>query len=285
MSRTETLCMIIGDPIAHSLSPLIHNAAYEALGMEGYRYEARRVGSGALAGFMQEVRQGGIRGVSCTAPHKVAVMEYLDELDPTAATIGAVNTIVNEDGRLKGYNTDWLGVVDPLEKIAPLDGKNVALLGAGGAARSIAYGVTSKGGRLTIYNRTPGKARALAEEFGAAGKGLDDLEAIRDADIIINATSVGMSPQDGDTPLPQRYIHEGQIVFDSIYVPYQTRLLREAAAQGATVVHGTEMLLGQAFVQFKLYTGRDAPEDVMRRTLAEAIGAEEKAIAAEGRKP
>lgn len=272
MSSEQQLCLIIGDPIAHSLSPVIHNAGYRELGInDRYRYEARQVRPAELAGFMQEVRDKGIRGVSCTAPHKLAIMEYLDDIDDVARRIGAVNTVVNDGGRLKGYNTDWLGIVNPLEKLASLKGKRIALLGAGGAARSIAYGVTSKGAELTVYNRTVGKARALAEAFGGGSARLDQDVDIAGADIIINATAVGMAPRDAETPLPGDHIHSGQIVFDSIYVPYETRLLREAAARGATVIHGTEMLLGQAFVQFKLYTGYGAPEAAMRRALEKAL--------------
>ncbi len=267
------LCMIIGDPVAHSLSPPIHNAAYRELRInDRYRYEARRVRPQELAGFMSEVRSVGIRGVSCTAPHKVAIMSYLDDIDPVAKTIGAVNTVVNDDGRLKGYNTDWMGVVGPLEKLIKLKGKKVALLGAGGAARSIAYGITAKGAKLTVYNRTVGRARELADEFGAESSDLESPASIKGMDIIINATSAGMSPDDGATPLPKDFITGRQIVFDSVYVPYETRLLREASAKGAKVIHGTEMLLGQAILQFKLYTGYDAPEDAMRTALQQALG-------------
>ncbi|HEX5744170.1 MAG TPA: shikimate dehydrogenase, partial [Candidatus Saccharimonadales bacterium] len=273
MSADAKLCMIIGDPVAHSLSPAIHNAAYKALGLGGrFRYEARQVKPDQLADFMNEVRDKDIRGVSCTAPHKVAIMGHMDDIDPVAARIGAVNTVVNDKGRLKGYNTDWLGIMRSLEKITPLKGKRVALLGAGGAARSIAYGLVEKGAKVTVYNRTVEKARALAEEFGADSAGLDEVAAVKQADIIVNATSAGMSPNDGATPLPEEYISGGQIVFDSIYVPYETRLLKEAAARGARVIHGTEMLLAQAVEQFRLYTGYDAPEDVMRRALEEALG-------------
>lgn len=273
-SREPRLCLIIGDPIAHSLSPAIHNAGYRELGIEDrFRYEARRVTSEGLADFMGEVLSAGIRGVSCTAPHKVAVMGYLDEIDPTAAKIGAVNTVVNTGGRLKGYNTDWLGVIGPLEKITGLKGKKVALLGAGGAARSIAYGLADRGADITIYNRTPGKAEALARAFGGAAVSLDDparAASVKEADIIINATSVGMGSDDA-SPITKELMGPGQIIFDSIYTPYDTRLLKDAAEQGATVIHGTEMLLGQAFVQFELYTGYEAPEEAMRHALQEAL--------------
>lgn len=271
MKAGGKLCLIIGDPIAHSLSPAIHNAAYKELGLDDYHFEARRVTPDELADFMQEAHDSGVRGISCTAPHKVAIMRHLDEIDPVAARIGAVNTVINDGGKLKGYNTDWLGVVGPLEKLTPLTDRQVALLGAGGAARSIAYGVTQRGGRLTIYNRTLEKAEALARDFGADSDSLQDTDGIKAADIVINATAVGMSPDSASTPLPQEYINGQQIVFDSVYVPYETRLLREAAAQGATVIHGTEMLLYQGIEQFKLYTGYDAPEAVMRRALDEAL--------------
>lgn len=273
MSRK--LCLIIGDPVAHSLSPQIHNAAYRALGIDkDYEYSARQVKPGELAGFMDEVRSKDIRGVSCTAPHKVAIMEYLDQIDDVARRIGAVNTVVNDEGVLKGYNTDWLGIVLPLGKLTGLKGRKAVLLGAGGAARSIAYGMTDRGAQLTVYNRTASKAEELARDFGCRSASLEDpsaLEAIKIVDIIINATSVGMEPNDGDTPLPQEFLNDRQIVFDSIYVPYETRLLREAAGRGAKVIHGTEMLLQQGMAQFKLYTGYDAPEGVMRTALHEAL--------------
>jgi shikimate dehydrogenase len=265
-------CLIIGDPVAHSLSPAIHNAGYKELGIDGeYRFEARPVKPAQLADFMKELRESDIRGVSCTAPHKTAIMGYLDDIDGTAREIGAVNTVVNDGGRLKGYNTDWLGIVRPLEDMTSLKGRNVVLLGAGGAARSIAYGITRSGARLVIYNRTVEKAQEIAEAYGAESASLDDPAVIRQADIIINATSVGMAPNDSETPLPKEYIAPGQIVFDSIYHPFATRLLREAEKQGAHVIHGTEMLLHQAFEQFKLYTGYDAPEAAMRAALEKAL--------------
>jgi shikimate dehydrogenase len=265
-------CMIIGDPIAHSLSPRIHNAAYKELGIDAeYEYTARQVRPDELAAFMDEVRREGILGVSCTAPHKVAIMDYIDTIDDVAVRIGAVNTVVNESGTLRGYNTDWLGAVLPLEQLTSLQGKQVALLGAGGAARAIAYGITEKGAHLTIYNRTLNKARELAQDFGAEARSLEDPAAIRDMDIIINATSVGMEPDSSNTPLPKEYITGRQIVFDSIYVPYETRLLREAGREGAQIVHGTEMLLQQGVAQFELYTGYDAPEAAMRTALEEAL--------------
>jgi shikimate dehydrogenase len=271
------LCMTIGDPVEHSLSPLIHNAAYQALGIDGdFVYVACNVKPEALAALADGVRAMGVRGVSCTRPHKLAIMEYLDEIDAIAKTIGAVNTVVNDNGRLKGYNADWLGIVAPLEALTTLAGKQVALLGAGGAARAAAYGVTQRGAKLTIYNRTLAKAQALANEFGAQARSLDDLSEVKTMDIIMNATAVGLAPNDGETPVSQGLITDRHIVFDAVYAPLETRLLREARQQGARVIPGTEMLLHQGMEQFKLFTGREAPEAAMRAALLAALGSEEK---------
>lgn len=262
------ICMVIGDPIDHSLSPQIHNAGYEALGInDQFVYVASQVKIEHIADFLKGVKTMGIRGVSCTMPHKLIVMEYLDILDETAKTIGAVNTIVNEKGRLKGYNTDWLGVITPLEKLTSLSGKKVAVLGAGGAARAIIYGLTKKDAKVTIYNRTKEKAEALAMEFGCNVALLTDTKKLAASDIIINATSVGMKPHENQTPIDTKSIQKNQIVFDAIYTPFETKLLKEAKKHGAKTIPGIEMLLYQGIAQFELYTGKNAPEDIMRKVL------------------
>jgi shikimate dehydrogenase len=262
------ICMVIGDPVEHSLGPQKYNTVYQKLGIDDeFVYVACRVKISDVADFIKGVRAMGIRGVSCTIPHKVEVMQYLDKIDPVAEKIGAVNTIVNDNGLLTGYNTDWLGAVIPLERVTPLKGKTVALLGAGGAARAIAYGVKERGAELTIYNRTPGKAHELAEAVGAAAGSIDALGDIKGMDIIINATSVGMQPKQSETPIPKQYITAKQVVLDAVYTPVETRLLQEARQQGAQVIYGTEMLLHQGIAQFKFYTGRDVPEDMMRDVL------------------
>jgi shikimate dehydrogenase len=266
-SKTK-ICMVIGDPIEHSLGPQKYNDIYQRLGIDDqFVYVACRVKISDVADFIKGVRAMGIRGVSCTIPHKVEVMKYLDKIDPVAGKIGAVNTIVNDDGFLTGYNTDWTGAVIPLERVTPLKGKTVALIGAGGAARAIAYGVSERGAKLVIYNRTPEKANELAEAVGASSGSLDNLDDIKGMDIIINATSVGMQPNNDETPLPKQYITAKHVVLDAVYTPYETRLLRESAQQGAKVIHGTEMLLHQGLDQFKLYTGHEVPEDMMRQVL------------------
>lgn len=264
--------MVIGDPVGHSLSPLMHNAGYEKAGIaDEYVYIACHVLPERLSECVQGIRAMNVRGVSCTIPHKVSVMKYLDHIDTVAQKIGAVNTIVNDNGMLTGYNTDWLGVVVPLEKRISLKNKKVALLGAGGAARAIAYGVVQRGAELTIFNRAKDMADVLAAEFGGHAYSFDDLAMIRDVDVIINATPVGMRPLDTETPLPKESIDKHHIVFDIVYEPHETRLLREAREQGAEVIHGIEMLLHQGMAQFKLYTQHDAPEAVMREALMEQI--------------
>ncbi len=264
------ICMAIGDPIEHSLSPQMHNAGFEAAGID-YIFVASRIKVSELADFIKGIKVMGIKGISCTIPHKIEVMQYLDEVDDVAKKIGAVNTIVNTNGALKGYNTDWLGIVTPLEKITSLENKTVALLGAGGAARAAAYAVTSKGAKLTIYNRTLETAKELVDEFGGEAFPLEKLGEVKQADIIINTTSVGMHPTENQTPLPKEFITDKHIVLDAVYVPYETRFLKEAKEQGATIIHGTEMLLHQGLAQFKLYTGIDAPEEAMRNVLLKNV--------------
>jgi shikimate dehydrogenase len=259
--------MVIGDPIAHSLSPLMHNAGYQALQIDDlYVYVACHVEVKNIEDFIKGIRAMQIQGVSCTVPHKIAVMPYLDKIDDIAKKIGAVNTIVNDNGRLIGYNTDWLGVLTPLEKLTSLENKTVALLGAGGAARAAAYAVTTKGARLTIYNRTFEKAQSLALEFGGKASELDDLGNVINADIIINTTSLGLKDKN-QTPLPKNYITKNQIVFDAVYGKEETKLISEAKEQGAKTISGIEMLLHQGLAQFKLFTKHDAPEETMRKVL------------------
>lgn len=262
------LCMVVGDPIEHSLSPQMHNAGYNALRIQSdYVYVAANVKQDKIKQFVDGIRALGIRGVSCTIPHKTLVVPYLDEINETAKKIGAVNTIVNNNGHLVGYNTDWQGIVAPLEAVTTIKGKRVALLGAGGAARAVIYGITKQGGHVTIFNRTLQTAEALAQEFSCNVLPLDQREAVQNMDIIINATSIGLHPHSDQTPLPKDYILKSHVVFDAVYNPIETRLLREAKEQGATTIAGYEMLLHQGAAQFKLYTHLEAPVAIMRETL------------------
>ena len=261
-------CIIIGDPIEHSLSPVMHNAAYKKLGLDDqYIFKAERVKSGDVGKVVERARDEDIRGLSCTAPHKEEVMQYLDEIDPVAKEIGAVNTVVNNDGVLKGYNTDWLGTVIPLEKVTGLASKKVALLGAGGAARAIAYGLVKKGAKLKIYNRTADKAQELADELGCTAGSLDEIGEVKNYDIIINSTSVGMGEREDESLVPAELLSEKQIVMEAVYAPPKTKLLQDAEAKGAQIIPGMEMLLYQGVAQFELYTEEKAPEEVMREIL------------------
>lgn len=261
--------MVIGDPVTHSLSPQMHNAGYESIHIDDkYVYVACRVAVVDIENFIKGVRAMGIQGVSCTIPHKLAVMPFLDEIDEVAKKIGAVNTIVNKNGKLVGYNTDWLGILEPLKQQMDLKGKNVAILGAGGAARAAAYAVMSQNANLTIYNRTLDHAEKLAQEFNCKTASLYDYEEMKNADVIINTTAVGLHPHENETPLPKEYIAKHQIVFDVVYTSQgETKLLRDAKEQGATTISGIEMLLHQGFAQFTLFTGHDAPIEAMRKSL------------------
>jgi shikimate dehydrogenase len=266
------LCGIIGNPVEHSLSPAMHNAAYEQLGLN-FAYLAFRVTD--VEGAIRAVRALDIRGLSVTVPHKVAVIPFLDEIDPVAKSIGAVNTIVNDGGRLKGYNTDWTGFVRSLEAHVPAAGRRVALLGAGGAARAIAFGLKAKGATLTILNRAEelALARDLAAEIGCPFGDLSKLDAVGAADIVVNATSVGMAPLQEKVPVDPASLRPEQVVVDIVYNPLETRFLREAAARGCRTVPGYEMLLLQGVTQFELWTGKTAPVDLMRSVLKDRLSA------------
>lgn len=268
------LCIIIGDPVEHSLSPIMHNAGYQALGLEqDYRFFKSQVPASKLKDFMAAVRLLPIKGLTCTIPHKVSIMDWLDDIDPIAKSIGAVNTVVNKRGRLIGYNTDWLGTVIPLQKMTSLEGKKVALLGAGGAARAMAFGVATNGAKLTIFNRSLKKAQTLADEIGYQANAdlLSNWEMIREADIIINATSIGLGQLADLSPVPKEAILKKHIVFDAVYGFKSSKLINEAQDQGARTIDGLEMLLYQGMVQFNYYTGKIAPEALMRQALVEAL--------------
>ncbi len=260
--------MVIGDPIEHSLSPQMHNAGYKALGIDNeYVYVAARVKIEHIKQAAEGMRAFNILGMSCTMPHKLEIMKYLNTIDEVAQKIGAVNTVVNEQGKLVGYNTDWLGAVTPIEELTTLKGKKAAVLGAGGAARAIVFGLIERGCSVTVYNRTPEKAQELAQEFTCEAASNENLQAVKKVDIIVNATSLGMHPHATETPLPKEYITNNQIVLDAVYVPYETRFLREAKEQGAQVIHGIDMLLHQGVAQFELFTEQKAPVEEMRKVL------------------
>jgi shikimate dehydrogenase len=204
-------------------------------------------------------------------PHKVALASLVDELDPIAKEIGAVNTVVNQRGTLLGYNTDWLGILRPLEQRTPLANKRVALLGAGGAAQAALYACTSHGAAVTIFNRTVSKAQSLGDAFRVPVLPLDGSQRFDDFEIIINTTSIGMGALAAESPIEAHQLSKHQIVFETIYHPFETQLLVAAQRCGATCIHGLEMFLEQGAAQFELHTGVKAPRAVMKTILQNAL--------------
>lgn len=275
------LYTLIGDPVEHSLSPVMHNAAFQFLNLD-YVYLAFRVDPKELKQTIAGMRSLGILGFNVTVPHKVSIMKYLDEVNPLAAEIGAVNTVVNKGGRLIGYNTDGAGAVAALEEHTDLHGKRVLLLGAGGAARALAFYLAPLAGSLVIVNRTEATATDLADALNkrfktASIEGMKLTENVlrrelEDVDILINATSVGMYPNVDETLVNKGLLHPKIVVFDVVYNPLETRLLREAEVAKAKTVNGLKMLAYQGALSFEILTGRKPPVDVMVKTLIEAIG-------------
>jgi shikimate dehydrogenase len=278
------LCYLIGYPVGHSMSALMHNVAFEELGLD-YRYELLPVKPEGLGSFVSKIiRRPEVRGASVTIPHKVDVMMHLDEVDREASRIGAVNTIVNDDGRLKGYNTDGKGALRALkEAYGSLEGANVVILGAGGAAKAVGYHASVSASKLTILNRTLERAVSLSRYLSTLPECLalvsasrlreDNLRvALGDADILINATPVGMLPAVDESPVQGELLRPDHMVFDVIYNPLKTRLLREAEERGAKTLSGVDMLVYQGAAAFRLWTGMEAPEKLMRKSILERLG-------------
>lgn len=258
---------IIGRPVAHSLSPAMHNAAFRELGLNAV-YVAFPVTD--LAQAVSGLRGLDIGGVSVTIPFKEEIIAWLDELDPQVALMGAVNTVVNRDGHLTGYNTDWLGAVAALRTHTTIEGQHFLILGAGGAARAIAFGIRQEGGEITVTDIDARRAESLAKEFGLKFLGLEHL-ADCPASALINATPVGMSPQTEDIPLDPGLLDRFALVMDIVYRPLATRLLKEAGARGCQIIDGLQMLIHQGTAQFELWTGLPAPVEVMSRAAYEAL--------------
>jgi 3-dehydroquinate dehydratase/shikimate dehydrogenase len=272
---------VLGNPIGHSLSPRMHNTALAALDLD-YRYLPFEATT--LAEFLPLMSELRVAGLSVTIPYKEKILPYLDSLDPVARDVGAVNTIVKTWNRLCGSNTDVEAAIEPLRRRMPLRDREAAVLGAGGAARALVYGLQREGARVTLFNRTEERARALARELGARHRPWRALRGRR-FDILINATSIGMAPAVDATPVPAGWV-AAPVVYDIIYNPPETRFLREARRRGATVIDGLEMFVAQGAAQFRLFTGRDAPFDLLRRTVLEALrGVPAGAPAAPGRRP
>ncbi len=243
---------VIGNPVRHSLSPMIHNGAFRRMGLNAV-YLAFEVRD--LKGAIDGMRSLGIRGVSVTIPFKMKVIPFLDAIEDGARKIKAVNTLLHEEDRLVGYNTDGCGALEALEEKVDLKGKRVLLLGAGGAARAIGFSLKTRDCELIISNRTMDRAAGLAKELRCAHQPLSSIEDLS-ADVVINATSVGMHPRDQESPLPQRALKREMTVMDIVYKPLQTKFLREAEEAGCLTINGLEMLSRQGAGQLEIWTGK-----------------------------
>jgi 3-dehydroquinate dehydratase / shikimate dehydrogenase len=275
LNRDTQIVGIIGKPVSHSASPLMHNRAFHQMALD-YVYlpfEVGDVGEFFRRFVLPATREidWRLRGFSVTIPHKTAVIPFLDELDETAQRIGAVNTVIIEGKRLVGYNTDAHGAIAPLASATDLYRAHCAIIGAGGSARAVVFGLLERGARVSLFTRNPEKARALADEFHIA---VDSIEAIfnSDAEIVINTTPVGMRHHDeGQSIIPLAAWRNRRIAYDLIYNPLETRFLADARQAGCATLSGIEMLVAQAARQFELWTGRIPPIDLLRAAALEKV--------------
>ncbi|XP_057484811.1 bifunctional 3-dehydroquinate dehydratase/shikimate dehydrogenase, chloroplastic-like isoform X2 [Actinidia eriantha] len=272
---------IIGKPVSHSKSPILYNEAFKKVGFNGV-YLHLLVDD--IANFLRTYSSTDFAGFSCTIPHKEAALKCCDEVDPIAKSIGAVNCLIrnSSDGKLFACNTDYVGAITAIEDAlrgshhvmgttgSPLAGKLFVVIGAGGAGKALAYGAKEKGARVVIANRTYDRAKELADTVGGGALSLADLNSFHPEDgmILANTTSIGMQPRVDETPVSKEALRSYALVFDAVYTPKITRLLREAEESGAKIVTGVEMFIGQAFDQFERFTGLPAPKELFRQTMA-----------------
>jgi len=262
------LFAVLGDPVSHSLGPLMHNTAFSELGYNGayLAFQVKDIGKAVVG-----IKALGVKGASITIPHKVSVMDFLDELDDTAKKIGAVNTIINRAGVLTGYNSDGLGAVKALFERTEIKDKNVVILGAGGAARAIGFAIISEGGRVTVINRTAAKGEELAKDLGADSQPISKMNKIA-CHILINTTPVGMMPDIDTMPVRKQDLDKTMVVMDVVYNPLKTRLLRAAENIGCQTIDGVSMFVYQGAFQLELWTGMKAPVEVMKKAVLNALG-------------
>lgn len=278
-SKTK-LYALIGDPIDHSLSPLMQNTAFRSLGLNCI-YLCFRIKAKMLENVVNGIKNFNILGFNVTIPHKVSIIKYLDEVDPLAKNIGAVNTVVNRNGKLIGYNTDGLGALKALEvESVRLKDKKVVILGAGGASKALSFSIAPLAKSIVILNRTESKATELASNLRTKfskniwGRKLTQINMSKeliDSNILINATSVGMYPQIKECLVNKRLLHSDLVVFDIVYNPLRTRLLREAKKVGAKDVNGLSMLVYQGTLSFEIWTGIKPPVDIMFKVVKKAL--------------
>jgi shikimate dehydrogenase len=285
ISGSTAVYALIGDPIDHSLSPTIQNVAFRSAEINAV-YVALRVTRQSLRDVVKGLRASGVKGFNVTTPHKVSVQPYLDMIEPSADAIGSVNTVINENRKLRGYNTEGVGALKALEEagVSP-DGKSVLIFGAGGASRAIAYTLAHHASSIRLVNRTVAKSRKLVlqirrklhidvEYASISDKLLKDL--VEQANIVINASSMGMEGV-SNPPVAAEWLRHDQCVFDIVYKPPHTRLLELAGLAGAKSLNGLDMLVNQGACAFELWTGRGAPIIEMRRAMSQNILAMEHA--------
>ena len=281
IAASTKLCAVIGNPVAHSLSPALHNAAFDALDLD-FVYVAFRVEDvkSALAG-MRALEN--FRGMSVTIPHKIEAMHHVDEIAEVDRSIGSINTIINDNGRLIGLGTDGPGALKALlDAGVELDGKTVLMAGSGGAARAIAFTLArnTRLGRLVLLDINESLLEGLTADLKAGTAARIESGVLTDsslagamaqADVIINCTPIGMHPHEDASLIPAGLFRPGQVVFDIVYTPLETRLLADARSRGLKVISGVEMFINQAVLQFRHFTGVDAPVEVMRRVVMEKL--------------
>jgi shikimate dehydrogenase len=273
ISGKTRICGVIGDPIEHTLSPIMHNAAFNALKLD-YSFIAFKVKPAELENAANGIRALNIRGLNVTMPHKSAILKFLDRVDLSAQIINSVNTVLNKESKLFGFNTDGVGALKALrENGVELKGRKVLLFGAGGAARAIAYSMAKETDELAVLNRTLKPAQDLAKLleklankkiFAGSLSPKEIQQNLQDSDILINATSIGMKPKAEESVVAPKLLRPNLAVMDIVYNPIETKLVKEAQAAGAKVVSGVEMLIYQGAASFEIWTGKPAPVEVMR---------------------
>ena len=258
---------VVGNPIGHSLSPTMHNAAFLETGLNAV-YLAFETND--IRDAVKGMKAMGIKGLSVTIPYKEDVIPLLNEVDDLAAKIGAVNTVVNQEGLLKGYNTDAVGALKALEEKTEISGKRCLIVGAGGAARAIGYILKKKGADVIVVNRSVERGESLCRDIGCTFVHLNELE-FQTSDILINTTPVGMTPETDLCPVPEKVLKRGMIVMDIIYNPLETRLIRAAKSMDCLTVNGLGMFIHQGAEQFRLWTGLEAPIEVMMEAVKKGL--------------
>jgi len=269
---------VIADPIGHSLSPHIHNACFRQLDIDAV-YLPFRVPREDLAQFVDDAQSLGVKGLSVTIPHKENIAQFLTKVERAVKGINAANTVVFRDEGVHGYNTDYKAAIDSLElgldglgnEPSPLANRRVFLLGAGGVARAIAFGLSKTGSRLVIASRTKERACDLADDFGGECVDWDARHNVK-FDVLVNCTPIGMHPNVDEAPFEKHYLKPSHLVFDTVYNPETTLLVKRARERNCRVVTGVEMFVRQAALQFKLFTGQNAPVETIRETLKREVG-------------